>query len=247
MRFNLKEKLVEAKKRFVVDLIMIMRVFKSLAIASIILGFSAGASAGTEIASADHAALLAHLRQLDRSSGYQCFRNISNYEDQEFLSLVLSQRHHYREQATGEIYADAYLTSTLPPSRLGVPASAKLVKVSEQEFVLEYERDTTVIGQVKEISDAVHSFSRPGTVKHVFRLENGGLQWVRASYDVRPWHGQNGAARPHVRCSRIVTVKGRFWGTNSVLEPLADIRLGAGNCRSSRQVCAQEVLEPRYL
>lgn len=230
-----------AEKRFIFGIV------KRVAFVSIALCFTSAAFAGPESDRTEVAKLLTHLRQLDRSSGYQCFRNISNYEDRELLSQVLSQRYHYREQVTGEIYAGAYLTSTLPPSHLGIPDSAKLLKVSEQEFVLEYERDTTVIGQMKEISNDVHSFSRPGAVKHFFRLENGGLQWVRSSYDVRPWHGQSGVARPHVRCARIVNVKARFFGTNAVLDPLADIRLGAGSCRGSGRECAQEVREPRYL
>ncbi len=204
-------------------------------------------SADAGLAAADKTMLIEHLRQLDRSSGYQCFRNVSNYEDPELLSKVVSSRRYYREQAAGEIYASAYLASTFPPAHIGFPMTSKWTKHGNDEFVLEYDRETTVLGQMKEISNTVHAFRRSGLVRHVFRVENGQLQWIRASYDVNPWHGQPGAARPHVRCARIVSVKGRWFGTNTVLEPLVDIRLDGGTCRGSGSQCAEEVREPRYL
>jgi hypothetical protein len=235
----LREKPVKSENRFVVGVV------KYISVGSVVLAVCSGA--GAEIARPSLSILGSHLRHLDRSSGYQCFRNISNYEDSELLSKVVSLRRHYREKTTGEIYAGANLTSTLPPSRIGIPESAKWLKVSEQEFVLEYDRDTTVLGQMKEISSAVQAFTRSGTVRHFFRIENGELNWIRASYDVRPWHGEQGGTRPHVRCARIVTVKGRFFGTSVVLEPLADVHLSAASCRGSGSECAEEVREPVYL
>lgn len=190
--------------------------------------------------------LIRYLRAFDRGVEYRCFRNVSNYEDREFLSQVVRNRYHYRE-ASGDIYANAYLVSTLPPLNPLIPQTATWKKVSDTDFILQYERETTVIGRMKEISDTVHAFRRPGLARHHFKLENGGLRWVSAAYDVAPYGSGTGAMRPHVRCARIVEVKGRYWGTNQALEPLQDIRLGGGWCNGSGAQCAESVREPMYL